>query len=108
MGADIYIKKIQNQPEGYFRDPYNPSSIMWVYGLSWWIDIGPRLNEETGILPVEDIKWLLEQIQQPFPERMKIPEHTTGVKFRPMTEKEKGFFEKRQKGFVKFLEKPLN
>ena len=45
---------------GYFRDSYNSSSLLGQLGLSWWQDISPRL--EDCYLPVEDCKWLLDEI----------------------------------------------
>lgn len=46
---------------GYFRDSYNSSSLLSQLGLSWSGDISKRLNDES-YLPVEDCKWLLEEI----------------------------------------------
>ena len=25
---------------GFFREPYNSSSLLWVFELSWWTDVG--------------------------------------------------------------------
>jgi hypothetical protein len=49
--------------EGYFRDSYNASSVFQVMALSWW-ELGDKLLDETGHLPVDKAKELLELIEQ--------------------------------------------
>jgi hypothetical protein len=60
MGADLYIKKLrnktdsptvnhQNEPQAYFRDSYNLTSVLWTLGLSWWRDVLPLLDEELEL-----------------------------------------------------------
>ena len=39
--------------QGYFRDSYNPSNLLWKFGLSWWSDITPLLDEAGQLLPVD-------------------------------------------------------
>lgn len=46
----------------YFRDSYNYSSLLWQIGLSWWEDIGDKLDED-GCLPKKEIRWLLNEIK---------------------------------------------
>lgn len=41
----------------YFRDSYNPSSLLDKLGLSWWADVIPMLEE--GYLPIERAKEFL-------------------------------------------------
>lgn len=63
---------------GYFRDSYNPSNVLWQYGLSWWDDVIPMLDED-GNLAVDKVEALLQMLndRQPtfdenvskFPER---------------------------------------
>jgi hypothetical protein len=36
---------------GYFRDSYNPTNLLWLFGLSWWEDIGSWLNDEGELAP---------------------------------------------------------
>jgi hypothetical protein len=31
---------------GYFRDSYNDSDLLWKFGLSWWRDIIPLLEDD--------------------------------------------------------------
>ena|SRR5690606_7998914 len=33
---------------GYFRDPYNGSSVLWRLGLSWWQDLEPDIEDEDS------------------------------------------------------------
>jgi len=35
--------------DGYFRDSYNPSNLLWKFGLSWWEDILPMVDEEQNL-----------------------------------------------------------
>lgn len=62
MGADLYIQSIVDTEEGYFRDNYNDSCVLWALGLSWGDDVWPRLDEERFLLP-EQVKWLLGEIR---------------------------------------------
>ncbi len=38
--------------EGYFRDSYNGSTLLWVINLSWWEHVVPMLDK-TGHLPIK-------------------------------------------------------
>lgn len=35
--------------QGYFRDSYNDSNLLWKFGLSWWNDIIPMLDKEDRL-----------------------------------------------------------
>jgi hypothetical protein len=37
--------------DGYFRDPYNDWSVLWKFGLSWWDDVIPLLDEGGFLSP---------------------------------------------------------
>jgi hypothetical protein len=47
---------------GYFRDSYNPSNLLWKFGLSWWSDIIPLLDDDGYLSPV-DARHLLAVLQ---------------------------------------------
>lgn len=32
--------------EGYFRDNYNATSVLWRIGLSWWVDVLPLCDKK--------------------------------------------------------------
>lgn len=49
-------------PSAYFRDPYSRFSLLAQLGLSWWRDVAPRLEEDDS-LPVDDVRWLLEEVR---------------------------------------------
>ena len=49
MGADLYIRSIDDS-KGYFRDPYNPSSILWTLGMSWWEMRAKGEKAESGLI----------------------------------------------------------
>jgi len=50
--------------DGYFRDAYNDSNLLWQLGLSWWKDILPMLDKRN-YLPIRQaerfLKMLLER-----------------------------------------------
>jgi hypothetical protein len=48
--------------EGYFRDSYNASSVFQVMDLSWW-ELGDKLLDDTGHLPISEAHVLLDMIQ---------------------------------------------
>ncbi|MHA2022796.1 MAG: hypothetical protein ACTSWQ_03955 [Candidatus Thorarchaeota archaeon] len=35
--------------EGYFRDSYNATSVLWTLGLSWWEDVAKILNSKGNL-----------------------------------------------------------
>ena len=47
---------------GYFRDSYNPTSLFWAIGLSWWKDVVPMCDEQGNLQP-EEVRRLLHMIQ---------------------------------------------
>lgn len=49
--------------EGYFRDSYNPSNLLWKFDLSWWEDILPMVDEEQN-LSVEKAGEFLDLLKQ--------------------------------------------
>jgi hypothetical protein len=60
MGADLYIKNLMKKPDSpgaehqnrskiYFRDPYNLTSVLWTFGLSWWRDVLPLLDSDLEL-----------------------------------------------------------
>ena len=62
MGADLYIESIYDEEsgDGYFRDSYNPTSILNKLGLDWWADV--RTVTEGDFLPIEETIKLREMI----------------------------------------------
>jgi len=39
----------QMRSQGYFRDPYNDWDLLWHFGLSWWNDVIPMLDEDCRL-----------------------------------------------------------
>ena len=48
---------------GYFRDPYNSSTLLALFGLSWWQDISP-LCDDRGYLGADDAHIFLEMLTE--------------------------------------------
>jgi hypothetical protein len=80
MGADLYIKnrnrsittksstnknssKEKAPLNGYFRDSYNLSSVLWTLGLSWWQDVIPLLDAKCE-LKGEKLRHFRNQVAQ--------------------------------------------
>jgi hypothetical protein len=62
----------QMRSQGYFRDPYNDWDLLWQFGLSWWSDVIPMLDDEDR-LSVRDARRLLallDEREHVFEERM--------------------------------------
>src|ERR1043166_4549292 len=59
--------------DGYFRDPYNEWSVLAKFGLSWWGDIIPLLDESGCLSPALAGRLLamLEQRQGEFEQALK-------------------------------------
>jgi hypothetical protein len=44
---------------GYHRDPYNDSGMARMMDFSWWRDVIPMLDDETGDMPIDKAKEFL-------------------------------------------------
>jgi len=53
---------LTHSSECYHRDPYNKWGLLAQLGLSWWRDVAPRLEQDDS-LPLEDVKWLLDEVR---------------------------------------------
>ena len=49
--------------QGYFRDPYNNWDLLWQFGMSWWTDVIPMLDDD-GRLSVAGAKKLLAMMTE--------------------------------------------
>lgn len=51
--------------DGYFRDSYNTTSVLWRMGLSWWQDIEYDVNDEDSDVNVSPsaCRRLLDKIE---------------------------------------------
>jgi len=48
---------------GYFRDSYNDSNLLWLFGISYWQDIRDMLNQQSELEP-EQAKTLLKRLNR--------------------------------------------
>jgi hypothetical protein len=67
MGADLYLLDGAGQELGYFRDSYGATATLWMFGLTWWQDVIPLLDEEM-YLSVENAGQLLARLRENEPE----------------------------------------
>src|SRR5947207_14270655 len=53
---------------GYFRDPYNDWGLLWKFGLSWWEDIIPMLDDESklSVAEAENLLAMLKEREKTF------------------------------------------
>jgi hypothetical protein len=49
---------------GYFRDSYNPSNLLWQFGLSWWTDVSALVDTKEGLLTPEKAETLLRMLEE--------------------------------------------
>jgi len=106
--SKLYDKMYGDNPY-YFRDSYNCTSILWQLGLSWWSDIGDRLNEE-GELEEEGIRWLLEQVQDgeiPPAEELRL-DNAADADTPEGLQSWREFFVKKQQSLIEFLQRALD
>ncbi len=85
--------------EGYFRDSYNDWNLLWKFGLSWWSDVIPMLNQESE-LPVEAVKSLLAMLEE--------RENVFQRELEALPVKEQDSFRRRHKDFEKFLKRAID
>ena len=60
--ADRYFDKMYPN-EGYFRDSYNSSSLLWMFKISWWKDVS-KLMDENGYLQPAQCQTLLNTMAE--------------------------------------------
>ena len=58
--------------QGYFRDPYNNSDLLWQFGLSWWTDVIPMLDADgrLSVAKAVQLRDLLTRREDEFEERL--------------------------------------
>ena len=95
MGADLYInflfKPNQMHEEGYFRDSYNDSNLLWKLGLDYWIWFAGYLDDERCLQPRE-AKAVLAEVES---RRHRLDDIED--------EKEREYFQEKYEEFVGFL-----
>ena len=62
----------QMNSRGYFRDPYNDWDVLWQFGLSWWDDVIPMLDEDArlSVANARRLLAMLDQREESFEERL--------------------------------------
>jgi hypothetical protein len=62
----------QMNSRGYFRDPYNDWDVLWQFGLSWWNDVIPMLDEDArlSVANARRLLAMLDQHEESFEERL--------------------------------------
>lgn len=57
---------------GYFRDAYNPSNVLWQFGLSWWEDVIPLLDKQSNLTvgQAETLLAMLHEREAVFEEKL--------------------------------------
>jgi hypothetical protein len=48
---------------GYFRDSYNPSNLLWLFGLSWWQDVLEVLVDQAGKMSLRNTRRFLQMLK---------------------------------------------
>ena len=94
--VDFCYEKLYER--GYFRDPYNDWDLLWNFGLSWWTDVIPRLDDE-GRLSVEDTKKLLALLREREP--------TFEANVSKSSAEDQQYFRERYRRLQRFLEEAI-
>ncbi len=98
MGADLY-QEGKTYPDGYFRDSYNNSNVLWQMGLSWWQDITPMLNKSSklNLKKVREFKAMVESKE--------IPAEPKDYEGKPIGERD--YFVKARQELIDYLDQAL-
>lgn len=56
-----YLDKMNEQ--GYFRDSYSPSNLLWLFELSWWNDVADDLIDGKGKMSPSKARYFLEMLK---------------------------------------------
>jgi hypothetical protein len=116
MGADLYIRKLTDEVEkpwdsedGYFRDSYNGTSVLWTLGLSWWQDVTPLLNEE-GELGGKNLKKFRDMVlnaKQEMPTESKLKEMYCKIDAEETLESWHNYYTDKREKLLAFLNRAI-
>ena len=81
--------------ECYFRDSYNPYSVLGALDLSWWTDVIPMLDE--GMLSPDKAQELIDMIEDK-EINLRSDQKEIGV----------DYFEDRKQSLIEFLKRSVN
>jgi len=95
--VERYFDKMHAQ--GYFRDPYNKWSVLWMLKQSWWQDVIPLLDNDARLSVAQTRKLLvmLEEQEPGFEERI------AGLR-----KKDQRYFRGRYRALRKFLKEAID
>jgi hypothetical protein len=83
---------------GYFRDSYG-NALLWWFGLSWWTDVIPLLDEDS---------YLSVHATQTFLARLKEREVIFAANLMPLPAKEQTYYRTRYAELHGFLQQALD
>jgi len=102
IGGKTSVKIGRNEEpllrHGFFRNPANDEDLLSKFGLHWWIDVDPVLDND-GRLSVRQSERLLRRLK----------EHESKFAFEMLNlpESERGIFLRRYKMFRDFLQSAI-
>ena len=67
--------------EGYFRDSYNATSVLWRLGLSWWADVTPLCTKNRKLRhdKLRQFRDMVANAKLEFPPKEEIEKHSGKV-----------------------------
>jgi hypothetical protein len=82
---------------GYFRDSYG-NALLWWFGLSWWTDVIPLLddNDNLSVAATEKLLALLKEREGSFEAKLK-----------PLSAKERAYYRTRYAELQGFLQQAV-
>ena len=94
--AEEYFDKMHER--GYFRDSYNDSALLWKFGLSWWDDVVPMLDDNSQLSTRQALRLL---------EMLKDRQNRFQLTLFMMSAKERKYFLDRYAELQKFLNEAI-
>lgn len=99
--------------EGYFRDSYNSTNLLWQIGLSWWEDINKLVNKQ-GFISLRNIRKFKQMIEtRPIPE-FEMWKSTFDTQYITIDDKDNRledwyeYFKEKRENLLKFLQQALD
>lgn len=106
-----YYYEKMNDSAGYFRDSYNDSNLLWLFGLDYW-EYFSGLLEKGGIMKPETAQKLLDELKLREPVfNVKLTERMEKVTAKDKTETAKSvkdYFIRKYFEFQKFLQTAID
>jgi hypothetical protein len=97
--------------EGYFRDSYNATNLLWTLQLSWWRDVIPRLTADRKLSGdnLKQFRRLAADAKQHLPSKQQLRDNGVQVEDtgEDRLEEWHRYYREKREELIKFLDQAI-